>query len=239
MVKKSFNSLEIALCSSMVSNICGIFYIQQQNKVINDLIAKNNLLVESINKLGKDLSVLENKITLMSSTSNPVYVNTGGSFITNNPLLFVCLATATLGISYYMSTLLVSKLFTLTSTNYVTFPKLISFSSYLSKLPFFEQTKEFTVLVNDLSVTLFIEMLGDKVLNIGFRHKDDIEYTPFTEALKFFLKARKDLSNSATGMEDDLVSEVSEVIEDEIITNIVTSAVEPISETISNLSGLF
>ena len=161
--KFSISNYDIALGSSMISNVCCLLYIQQQNKQINELIDQNNLLVESVNKLNVDLAKLGEELSQMNSKSTPIYINTSENILFSKPLMFVCLTAATLGMSYYVGSMMLTKVSSLTV------PKIISLGSVISKLPIFEQSKEITVFYKELATTLLIEMLNDEILDIKFK----------------------------------------------------------------------
>ena len=206
----------MALGSSILSNVGCFFYIQQQNSKIVELIKNNNKLVDSISNLNSDIAKLGEKFSLIHLKSTPVIVTTSDTNVFfSKPLLAVCLIAVSASVSYYLSSVVATKI------SSITIPKLISLSTMIAKLPFMEQTKEMEVFIKDLSTTLLIRTLNDEILDIKFRYIEDTHFTPIIKAIEVFLESE----NSKA------------VVVEEVLKN--GNAAETIAETITNLSTLF
>lgn len=215
MIKKLFN-YEVALGSSILSNVCCLFYIQQQNKQANELISKYNQLLKTVSTLNSNFTKIEEELSAAVSTKTaPIFINTSESVFFSKPLLVSCLLVASLGFSYYLSTAVVTKVST------VTIPKLISISSIIAKLPFFEQTKEITVFLKDVSTTLLIKTLNDNVLSVDFRHINDAHFTSIIKAIEVYLEAERNKLS---------IEESSPLFRENV---------ETVADTMKSLSNLF
>ena len=218
---------DIALGSSIISDVCCLIYIQQQNKKISELIDKNNLLVESVKKLNDDLTKLGEEIALIHTKSAPIYINTSENTLFNKPLLFIGVVAVSLGVSYYFSSL------ALTKVSSLVIPKIVSFSTIISKLPFFEQSKELTVVIKELSTTLLIEMLDDNILSVKFRHVSDENFISIIKAIEVFLKSREEKITMPSEIDEESVQSIHSVLSNGSANEKV------VVETLSLLTNLF
>lgn len=181
--KEKVPFLELILITSLLTNICCLFHIQQQNMRINELIEKNNSLTNSINKLNIDLLKLGENIAVMNSKSLPIIMK--NEFM-DKPLLFLGVMTFGLGVSYFMSSTILTKMSALSLPKFLSIPKFISFSSMISNLPFFEQSKQLTVVIEDISTIFLIRIYNNNIESISFRHIDDENFTPIVDALRVY-----------------------------------------------------
>jgi len=259
LIKRNVSTYDISLGSSMLTNVCCLFYIQHQNKQITELVKNNNSLVDSINKLNTDISKIGEKISIMHSKSLPIIINTSESGLFNKPLFVFGALTVSLGVTYFLSTTILTKVSSLTFTKMFalpkmfTLPKMVSIGSILAKLPLFEQTKLMTVFMKDISTTLFIRILDDQIKGIQFRHIDEEHFTPIIKALEVFIKSRKDQIEVQTQTHDidEIVAnkatetvavtpDVETITDNPVIETLVINPVaETVAETVSHLSGLF
>ena len=213
-LKKEVSISNLALGSSIITNISCLFHIRYQNTLIDELIKKNNSLVDSINKI-------ENKISMMHSNTMPFVINNSDHSLYIKPLLYIGVISACLGVSYYLSTAVLTKMSTLT------IPKIVQLSAIIGKLPFFVQPTVSTIFLPELSTTLWVKSLGDEIKSIYFRHKDEESYTLITDAIKLFIESKKDEL-----VEDPLTDNTAEIM-------LNSPGVETIVETAASLAGLF
>ena len=183
--RKNVSVYDLILIASMFTNVACLVHFQEQNKRIKELVEKNNLLTDSINKLNQDITKMGQEITIAQSKSLPVVINTSEIASFNKPLMVLGVLVVSLGTTYFLSSAIITKV------SSMTVPKLISFASVLAKLPILEQTKELTVSMEEMSMNLFIRILNDQILDVKFRHIDDEFYkieSHFSEILNFNFK---------------------------------------------------
>ena len=208
------------LSFSIVSNFCCILYIQKQNEQINELAEKNKELVNSINKLNTDIAKIGNDIVLMNSkTLNPIMISTSGPDFYTKALIITGLIVTGVATTYYFSSFVVTKISSLSLSNLFTLPKIVSVNSILTNLPFnlpfLDQKKQISMILQDLPVTIFIQFLNGEVSSISFRHISDENSTPIFKAIEAYLK----LQNNEV-----VVSETTKVVSPEELASVVVNA---------------
>lgn len=223
--KNKITTYDVTLTSLILSNMCCFFYIHQQNKQIIELIKINKDLTDSVNKLKVDITKIGEGILTINSKTAPVIINTSENGLLNKPLLFVCVAVASLGVTYYLGTVVSTKVSSLVV------PKIISFSSVFCKLPIFEQATEMSVFIGELSTNLLIKTLGDQIESIEFRHINDRDYTPIIKALKYYFESRVEKI-------DPLGDQMSSIATD-VVEQIATNPAPTLLDITTNLSSIF
>jgi len=170
--QKNISIFDIFLPSSLLTNYLCLGYIYNQNQQINLLIEKNNDLSQSINKLSDDLLKLTEQITIINTkaTLSPIVISSTSNTLGFDKYLYLLGAALGIGTTFYVSSLISAKL---TGFTLVKFGKILSVSSFISKLPFFEQSKVISCFSSELSTTIRIISLGDKIKGIDFRHVND------------------------------------------------------------------
>lgn len=120
---KKISVYDIILSASIFTNVACLVHFQEQNKRIEELIEKNNLLTDSINKLNQDITKMGQEIIIAQSKSLPVFINTSETTFFNRPLMLLGVLAVSLGATYFLSSALITK------GVYVAAPKLsISFA---------------------------------------------------------------------------------------------------------------
>lgn len=211
--KKNTLLFTIFLPLSLLTNGLCLGYIHSQKQQVNLLIEKNNDLSQSINKLSDDLLKLTEQITIINTkaTLSPIVISSTSNTLGFDKYLYLLGAALGIGTTFYVSSLISAKL---TGFTLVKFGKILSVSSFISKLPFFEQSKVISCFLNDLATTIRITSLGDEIKSIDFRHINDRDFKPITEALGIFLE-KKNQSNTVIDITSNLnQNEISGVVTD-------------------------
>ena len=238
--KNKFSIYDIILSSSIVSNFCCFQYILKQNEQISELIEKNNSLVSSINKLNTDVAKMGEDILIMhtKAAANPIMINTsasGSDFYLKTLLITGLIATGAVT-TYYLSSLMIAKISSLSLYNPLALSKIFSLNSILTNLPlnlpFLDQKKEISVFLQELSVTLFIDLLNGEVSSINFKQMGVEKSTPIIKALEAYLKLQS--SNESDKDLPSVVEAVETASKEEVLSVAGTAA-----ETLNTLSSLF
>lgn len=228
--KNKFSIYDIILSFSLVSNFCCFQYILKQNKQISELIEKNNSLVYSINKLNTDVAKMGEDILIMHTKSA-----SGSDFYLKTLLITGLIATGAVT-TYYLSSLMIAKISSLSLDNPLALSKFFSLNSILTNLPlnlpFLDQKKEISVFLQELSVTLVIELLNGEVSSINFKQMGVEKSTPIIKALEAYLKLQS--TNESDKDLPSVVEAVETASKEEVLSVAGTAA-----ETLNTLSSLF
>jgi hypothetical protein len=241
--KNNISIYDIILSSSIVSNFFCFQYILKQNEQISELIEKNKSLVDSINKLNNDVAKMGEDILIMhtKAAANPIMINTsasGSDFYLKTLLITGLIATGAVT-TYYLSSLMIAKISSLSLYNPLALSKFFSLNTILTNLPFnlpfLDQKKEISVFLQELSVTLFIEFMNGEISSINFRQVDDENLTPIKKALEAYFKLQS--SNENNKDLPSVVEAVETISKGELLS--VTGSVAEAANNLSNLSNLF
>ena len=250
--KNQFSIYDIFLSSSIVSNFCCFQYILKQNEQITELIEKNKSLGNSINQLNTEVAKMGKDILIMhtKAASSPILINTsasGSDFFIKTLIITGLIATGAVT-TYYFSSFMVAKLSSLSFYNPLALSKYFSFNSILTNLPlslpFLDQKKEISVFLQELSVTLFIELLNGEVSSINFKQTGVEKLTPIIKAIEAYLKLQSSKDNGITSIVDAVkavslelptVDEIVETASNEEVLSVAGTA----ADTLNTLSSLF
>lgn len=108
-LNKEILVLKILLSLSFATNGYCFMQVQNQNLYIKTLLEKNNSLITSIEEIQQSLNLLEQKQQLIS---NPVVIDNVSDTFLKNPLLVIGALTLGIGVAYYVSTVIISKVST-------------------------------------------------------------------------------------------------------------------------------
>ena len=218
---KNLPILELSLGTSLVLNVCCLSYIHQQNKRIDYLVENNISLVESINNLNSEVVKLGEDIAKANSAAVPLVINTANNGFFSKTLLIVALSAAGVGLTYYLGSTAVAKISSLSVSQFITLPKFLNFGYILGNipldLPFVEKKQEITVFLQDLSVSIFIELINGDVSKILFRPSSERNFRPIDKALEIYLNYTK---------------------ENEIISAVPSLKIETLGETLNTISDI-
>lgn len=225
----SFSKYDIVLGSSIVVNFNSFWYIQQQNRRIDELIEKNKALVASVDKLNLDLTRIAEELLIMHSKSTtPILINASNDSFLGKTLLVLGIAVVGVGTTYYLSSTLLAKVSSFSVSKLITLPKIFSFGSMVANLPldlpFIDKKKEITLFLHEVSTTIILELVNDKITGIDFRLMNGENTIPISKALEAFIKLNKSQTE-----------ELSKVVSDKS----AGVAVETVAETLNNLSNIF
>ena len=218
---KNLPILELSFGTSLISNVCCLSYIHQQNKRIDYLVENNISLVESINNLNSEVVKLGEDIAKANSAAVPIVINTANNGFFSKTLLIVALSAAGVGLTYYLGSTAVAKISSLSVSQFITLPKFLNFGYILGDipldLPFVEKKQEITVFLQDLSVSIFIELINGDVSKILFRPSSERNFRPIDKALEIYLNYTK---------------------ENEIISAVPSLKIETLGETLNAISDI-
>ena len=218
---KNLPILELSFGTSLVLNVCCLSYIHQQNKRIDYLIENNISLVESINNLNSEVVKLGEDIAKANSAAVPIVINTANNGFFSKTLLIVALSAAGVGLTYYLGSTAAAKISSLSVSQFITLPKFLNFGYILGDipldLPFVEKKQEITVFLQDLSVSIFIELINGDVSKILFRPSSERNFRPIDKALEIYLNYTK---------------------ENEIISAVPSLKIETLGETLNAISDI-
>ena len=218
---KNLPILELSFGTSLISNVCCLSYIHQQNKRIDYLVENNISLVESINNLNSEVVKLGEDIAKANSAAVPLVINTANNGFFSKTLLIVALSAAGVGLTYYLGSTAVAKISSLSVSQFITLPKFLNFGYILGNipldLPFVEKKQEITVFLQDLSVSIFIELINGDVSKILFRPSSERNFRPIDKALEIYLNYTK---------------------ENEIISAVPSLKIETLGETLNTISDI-
>lgn len=218
---KNLPILELSFGTSLISNVCCLSYIHQQNKRIDYLVENNISLVESINNLNSEVVKLGEDIAKANSAAVPIVINTANNGFFSKTLLIVALSAAGVGLTYYLGSTAVAKISSLSVSQFITLPKFLNFGYILGDipldLPFVEKKQEITVFLQDLSVSIFIELINGDVSKILFRPSSERNFRPIDKALEIYLNYTK---------------------ENEIISAVPSLKIETLGETLNTISDI-
>ena len=94
----------------------------------------------------------------MHSKSLSIIINTSENVFFSKPLVVSGVLTVSLGVGYFLSSAILTKISSFTLL------KIVTLGSILGNLSFFEQFKELRVFLDDLSTTFIIKNLVDEVV---------------------------------------------------------------------------
>lgn len=168
----------------------------------------------------------------MHSKSTPILINTvENNFFTKTLLVFGVTAVGVC-VTYYLSSALLAKISSLSVSKLITLPKVLKFGSILANLPFnlpfVDKTTEISVFIQEISTTVFIELINNNISNIMFKQIDDDSSIPITEALKAFIEFKKTQTDDS--------NEILKTVENK---EAFLANVDTVAETLDKLSDLF
>ena len=214
---KKISVYDLILTLSLLTNVACLVHFQDDNKKIAELVEKSNRLTDSINQLNQEITKMGQEITVAQSKSLPVVINTSEASFFNKPLMVLGVLAVSLGTTYFLSSTILAKI------SSISVPKLISFGSIITKLPFFEQPKEMTLIVKDMCITLFIRTLDDQIQDIRFRHIDDADYRPIRDLFELYIRF-KNTQDFSTVTNDTISEKLTNAITgNEVISNTLES----------------
>ena len=176
-LKRSFFYLNIMLVSSLCTNVFCITHIIQQNKQMCELIERNNQLMESINKLHLEVAQFGEEITVINSKSLPMATDNG---YLSNPIFLFCVVTLGIGLFYFYSSGVWSKLI---------FPKLVTVAPVIKKLSLLEQDLIYNV--DETNAIILVKLINNDIHSMYFKYEGDDAFLPIEMAIKAYI----DLNN--------------------------------------------